>query len=375
MSLELRKRGSATEVITEGDNLNIYGRGSLSAENTLEIRNDQRALFANHFRGLGYIEQPPVLISSGIDPSVRFIGSHISVLKPYLVNKNVPAQGVFMVQDCVRTRNVDRLFDDAYNPKWGSFFTSYGCITPASSLGDLCRHTYDFFNKSLNIKPEFMRIRANSQDIDLLVATQKYWPKEAFEIDTQKESYYRHKIGDDHIKGRNVNIALKDINTNEFVDVGNIIVLETEDHKIAAELALGETTILKQLYKMDHVLDCHPVVGLSDRQDAYSRKMTDAILIGTTLLNEGLKPGSSENKSRILRTYLRSLSYFRAKLNIGMEKLGLMISEFSDREFRESSNPTQFIIDYLTKFEADLMSKNKFTPEEEPIRKALDEIK
>lgn len=354
---------------------NIYGREKLTLENSINIRENQRTKFSKSFKERGYAEIPPVLISSGIDPTVRFIGSHISVFKPYLTNESTPDSGVFMIQDCIRTRNADRLYDISYNPKWGSFFTSYGCLVPASSLDKLCSDTYNFFTKTLDIDPDLMLIRANSQDKDLMASTKASWVKVGFEVDSQREGYYRHKIGIDYIRGRNINIALRDPEANEYADVGNIIVLETGEHQIAAELALGETTIIKQLYGLNHVLDCHPIENLTETTNMYSNKMADAIIISTTLLNEGLKPGSSENKGRILRTYMRSLSYFRSHLGINLEELGNMIAKFSKREFGESNNASQLIINYLAQFESDLLGRIAITQEEKLLKEVLNERK
>jgi len=44
-----------------------------------------------------------VKISSGIDHSVRLIGSHISVLKPYFLEGVIPERGLYMIQPCIRT--------------------------------------------------------------------------------------------------------------------------------------------------------------------------------------------------------------------------------------------------------------------------------
>ena len=62
--------------------------------------------FLNYFQEHSCIKHEPVKISSGIDPSVRFIGSHISVLKPYFLNDNIPTGGYVMSQPCIRTRNL-----------------------------------------------------------------------------------------------------------------------------------------------------------------------------------------------------------------------------------------------------------------------------
>ena len=55
--------------------------------------------FLTYFQDRSCIKHDPVKISSGIDPSVRFIGSHISVLKPYFLNDSIPAGGCYSFQN------------------------------------------------------------------------------------------------------------------------------------------------------------------------------------------------------------------------------------------------------------------------------------
>ena len=44
--------------------------------------------FLDFINSKGYMIEQPVNITSKIDPSVRFIGAPISILKPYFLNKN-----------------------------------------------------------------------------------------------------------------------------------------------------------------------------------------------------------------------------------------------------------------------------------------------
>ena len=91
---------------------NVYGREKFLPEIAKEHVESLVTDFKEHYASLGYQEEPPVQISSGVDPTVRFIGSHISVFKPYLAEGIAPNPGLFMRQDCLRTRNADKLLDD-----------------------------------------------------------------------------------------------------------------------------------------------------------------------------------------------------------------------------------------------------------------------
>ncbi len=367
LSFEENERRSSRET-----HPNIYGKRKFAPEQAKERVESLISSFKDYYSSLGYKEEQPVQISSGIDPTVRFVGSHISVLKPYLVGGMVPSPGLFIRQNCVRTKNADRLLDDDYSPNWGSYFSSIGAITPPERLDEACNETLDFFEKQLGIPLENMLVRINSSDADLLKACGQRSGL-VLEKDSKKFEYYRHKIGIEGISGRNFNIALRDPDGKGFSDVGNIIILENSTKQLAIEIALGSTTILKQLYGLDHVQDCTPVAGLEHiKNEAIRRKFEDAVITSTALYQEGLRPLGQNNRNRILKQYVRSLSYFRAKSGISPECLLKVISDFEKREFPDSSEQVaEVIVEFVKAFENELFTKKNLTEDEKKIKKEL----
>lgn len=351
---------------------NIYGKDKFTAETAKEHLESLVAAFKEYYSLLGYIEEPPVQISSGTDPTVRFIGSHISVFKPYLAKNNIPDPGLFMRQNCIRTRNADKLLDDNYFPSWGSYFPSIGAITPPERLEGACNESFDFFEKKLGISPENILIRINSSDTDLMDACKQRYEESDLEIDSMKNGYYQHKIGIEGVRGRSFNIALRNPNGKGFTDIGNIIFFEDTEKQLGVEIALGSTTILKQLYGLDHVQDCTPVIGLNIKNETIKRKFEDAIITATALYREGLRPFGQHNRNRILKQYVRSLSYFRAKSEISIEDLIKIILNFEKREFPESSEQIASIIaEFVKSFENELLTKKDLTDDEKKIKEAL----
>lgn len=326
--------------------------------------------FRRYYSELGYEEKSPILISSGVDPTVRFIGSHISVFKPYLSNGNVPSPGIYMRQDCVRTRNASHLFEDSYYPSWGSYFPSIGVLSSPERLNEAYKDFSDFLREELKISPENILIRINSSDDDLMCACN--YCGESTEINSRHPEYYQHKIGMQGIWGRSCNIALKNASDNDFSDVGNIIVIENNARKIGVEIALGSTVVLKQLYGLDHVQDCTPVTGLIPENDTIRRKFEDSIITSTVLFREGLKPFGRDSRSKILKQYILSLSYFRAKSGLSISELFMVISNFEEREFPGSiQHVSGIIIRSIEKFEKELFFKENLTETEIKIKKAL----
>lgn len=350
----------------------VYERSVLEREQGHEAIESLKGDFKDFYGARGYKEHESVLISSGIDPTIRFIGSHISVFKPYLLSDTVPTPGYFMAQDCIRTQNVKRLFDDEYLPRWGSFFTSLGTISPANRLNDVCGESLDFLKEKLNINVDDIRVRVNSKDVDLCEASKKVFREGNLEVDTQQETYYRHKIGVDGVWGRNFNIALRNANGEGFSDVGNIILIENNEKKLGVELALGATTTLKQIYNIEHVNDFYPVIGLSRLDPKISRKLEDAIIVSTTLLREGLEPNASDNRGRILRTYIRSILYFKERAGLSMDAIEDVLKKFEQEQFgAKDPSASDKITEYLREYEQGLVSGGAKTPEDEIILSAL----
>lgn len=338
--------------IEKGENGNVYGREKFSPAESKMYVDKMKNDFGDHFSSLGYQREEPVKISSGIDSTVRFIGSGISVLKPYFTDKKVPAPGVYIQQDCIRTRNVDRFKDDNFQPNWGSYFPNLGAITPPDRIKEGCIETFEFIGDKLGIDDDDILIRINSKDKDLLSACQERYGTDNFEIDKQKEEFYMHKVGVDGVKGRSCNIALRNSDGQGFSDVANLIILEDEESKLCLEISIGVSTTLKQLYALDHVQDCTPVAGIESVDTKYRRKFEDVIITSAVLYKEGLRPFGKHNRNRILKKYIQLLSYFRDKCGIDLDRLQELIAGFEKREFPElNKGNSQILIDYIRAYE------------------------
>lgn len=325
--------------------VNCYGRKKFDREIAQKVVSEFTLKFKKYYLGLGYQEEDPVPISSGVDPTVRFVGSHISVLKPHLVTGGIPQPGIFLVQNCIRTQNLKRLYDDSYFPRWGSFFPSLGTISPPDGLDRVVSEAIGLLTEVFNIDKDLIVARVTKEDKDLFASASKAFEPNKLEIDTMPISYYRHKLGAPELKGRNFNFALKNCDKNEFADVGNAIVLERDGIPVAVELALGSTTIIKQLFGLNHVLDCHTIIGLEGKKQPFGIKLTDCLITSLYLYRENLRPGGTDNRRRILRMYLEGIKYFEKKLNINDKTLEEIIIKSEGLEFGNNKISSNLVSD------------------------------
>jgi alanyl-tRNA synthetase len=142
----------------------------LNYQSEIEAMTDKFKCF---FQIRNYNEINEVPITSDIDPTVRFIGSHISVFKPYLTNFCIPNPGIFMKQDCIRTHNSKYLFDTDKPLTWGSYFPSIGVLSPYKKIDELIDQTFKLITEVFKINFSDIHINISTTDTDLNQAIKK----------------------------------------------------------------------------------------------------------------------------------------------------------------------------------------------------------
>ena len=248
---------------------------------------------------------PAIPASSGFDPSVRFIGSHISVFLPQMTEARIPAGGAIMWQDCIRTRALVEMRESGrLESPWGSYFISLGALFPPGHEGQACALLRNCL-AALGIRHG--EVSFLNTDERLAELAHRNFPMWRMRGDP-RERPYRHKVGVEHVRGENINIAVGAV----LEPVANIIVYSCAGEPCGIEVALGTSTVAKVLHGLDHVIDAFPLPAL----DAFApppsvRCWKDAAVTALHLLREGLSPTGSHNRSRLLRRYVE---LFRASV-------------------------------------------------------------
>lgn len=341
-------------------NKQFFQDSSKSRENAQKNMHKLIKSFLDYFAKKGYTKHPAVKISSGADSSVHFIGSHISVFKPYLEKEKVPTPGYILSQSCIRTQNLKKYSQKEYTFNWGSFFLSLGLIAPPTRLNEVIIESMDYIRNILKIDDKNLKIMINSKDKEFMNACKELKLNKFLEIDTKPLEYYRHKLGYENIFGKNFNFAIKDANKNEFADVGNIIIIEKDEKPVAVELALGTSTIIKQVCGLEHILDCTNIhVPIKDNI-WLRRKIEDIIIVAVALYREGLRP-SNKAKARILGDYIKTLSYLRSEAKISLEELKRIIQKYEKDNYpKDKKLVYDEIIDFINNFENKTTIYNQF---------------
>lgn len=346
-----------------------FGESIPNIEKCSEYTEQMIQDFKEYFSSVGYLELPPVKITSGVDETVRFIGSHVSPMKEYFLNDKIPNEGLMMSQPCIRTRNQPKLFDDNFIPAWGSYFKSMGALVKPEQIETLCNQSVEYLLNIANIPAKNLVLRINAVDGDLYSLAKKFTSLGiGYDDSTMPEKYYRHKLGIDGVWGRNFNYAIKA--NNQLHDIGNLIILENSGKKLGAELALGTSTILKHFFNLPHVSSANPVVGVEKIQNPLKFKFEDTIITSAVLMSEGLRPSASDNKDRILRSYLRAMIYFKNKFVISTEAVIDMMRNFENSQ-NIGNKGSEFIKEYIPYVEQSLPLQNQLTPEESKLLEVI----
>lgn len=294
--------------------------------------------FVECFSNKGYYEEPAVLVTSGIDKTVDFIGSKISPLKHYILEKNIPQNGVFLIQNCMKLHSLKHLKDDSFQT-YGSCYRGMGTLTTY----DLEKVTFDTFDyllnkKYLGIDPIDVRIRINSDDIDLMNSIKSINGDVLREYNTENVNSYRHIYGLDSqgITGRNFNIAIRKQGTDTFFDCAAIIVMETKQEKLAIDMGIGNSSLALCKFNKDNTVASSRIGDIIEINDISHMKFADSVVAVSTLLYENILSHNSKHYRKKFRQYLHALLYWKEQFGISDKEVLNYINSYIKMEYNSA---------------------------------------
>lgn len=292
--------------------------------------------FYQYFSRNGYINESAVGITSQIDDSVTFIGSATSPMKKHILNKTIGDKGMFILQNSLRNRGLKKQQLSEYS-MYGSYFISMGAYVEYNQLSKLVLNTFDYLVNYIKIPTNDIGIRINSKDKDLISSIKDISPEIFREYDTFEEKYYRHNFGlvEKNIYGRNFNICVRKKNTDTFLDIGNVIIIENDSEKLAVELALGNCTISMSHFGVDSTVESSRMGDILEINSIGKMKFADSIIVCSILLYEDVKRiRTSRWPIYLFRKYCTSLDYWKNKYQIPDKKIVELIRKFLIAEYK-----------------------------------------
>ncbi len=273
--------------------------------------------FSQHYGERGYTRHQPVGILSRVDPSVRFVGSTISVLKPLLLTGSIPDPGVFLTQQALRTRNLDKLLVAGAVLTSPSSFVHSGVLAPPSHLARAALDAWTFLNQFTDGDQQVI-VRVHVEDPDIAATIHALAPA-AVVTDTGDVEPYRHTFGMAGITGRNLNFCIRSTAGSES-RFGNLIVIEDTRGTAAIETAIGVNHLVAGLRGWDSPLRATPAAAVLPLDNDADVRLADALMAVVALTDAGLAP-SARGRGRTFRRYLQALVLLGAQCGHSMSTL------------------------------------------------------
>lgn len=307
-----------------------------------EYLNHVEGSFDQHFYQRGYKREESVAVSSQIDPSVDLVGSKISALKHYVLNENIPPEGLYLIQDCFRTRGMKEL--KTINPsKFGSCFRTMGTLTN-SDVEKVVLDTFDYLVNEIGINPRNLLIKINADDRDLLVATSSV----AGNIRRQEnasDTHYKHRYGldDQGIYGRDFNIAVRKQKTDEFVTVGTVVLMEQNKRKIGVDMGLGNLSLAMCNFGKDNTLTVSRMADVFPIDSVEKQRFADS-LVGLALMQKEQVHKLSSHSDRASKNlrwkynkYEEAVVYWKSQFGLSDEEVLEYMKRYIELEFKNNN--------------------------------------
>lgn len=302
--------------------------------------------FREHFARCGSEPETAVDPLSRIDPTVRFVGSAISVLKPRLLSGTIPDTGVHLVQPAIRTRNLALLPDPGARPRWASYFRALGTLRRPDELEQTLVEVRRFLHEALAVPGERLVVRVQSADRDIVKAVTAAWPARSVEFDGQPPAAYRHRYGLADVAGRNCNVAIR-VATGEPLDIGNVVVIEGSAGPLGVEFASGVSTLGARIHDRLHPHQAGPIAAAMPVAGWADVRLADALTTTVAMFRAGLRPGG-RGRRRTMRGYVGCLEQLRCEAGWSTEDVARVAAAFATAEFGSDGGAGDFLAGCLT---------------------------
>lgn len=324
---------------------NKYFSYSISCKESLDILQHMNLAFLEFFLEKDFIIHKKVNICSGIDKSVRFVGSHTSVLKNYMINDTIPEQGFVINQDCFKTKNLELIKKDEQILNVPSFFPCSGILSKYKYAPATIECFLEFFIDFLQFPVSSLEILINSTDRDLVNIFKKSKYPLILKQDTlPKEKYLHQKFGVDHMYGRDCTIALKNSN-NSISSIAAITIIERDRIPKFVEITISPLKVISQLCNYNSTFYCYlPSFYLLHNISQSFIKILDCLVSVTVLFRYGLEPSNKDNRTRLFEKYIRYLQQLISKSNFDLSELQFIQNQFEDKYFSYGKKVTNKVM-------------------------------
>lgn len=293
--------------------------------------------FIECFREKWYSEEPAVEITSQVDKTVDFVWSKISTLKKYLLNEDFWDKWRFLIQNSMKLKNLKSLKDDVHQVFWSYYKCMWILAKPDLNL--VVNDTFDYFldSKYLDIPPENLCIKINSNDVDLMEAISSLDPKILREIDKSPVNHYVHRywMDDRNISWRDFNIGVKKKWTDEFFTCATFVIMGNWERNIAIDMWIGNLSLSMCKFWEQSTIASSRIADIIQIKNVMQEKFADSLIAVATLLKEDIINHKSRHFRKKFRIFVSALNYRNKQIWFNVDELVEIIVKYLNMEYLE----------------------------------------
>jgi len=285
--------------------------------------------FNNYFEHANYEQRPSAPLISNEDESVLFTGASISAIKPVLISGNYPEgkNGVYLSQECLRTRALIHAFENDYIPFGQTYFNMSTILSKPGRFKEVTQEALDFTTNCLGIDASRILIRSTKEKEELNTIDTYVGVKVDF--DKQKPSYYHWNYGISGVRGEGVAICICNPADNKYWDVGNIVrIVDENDRELGTEFGYGYEFLLTAMVGVEEPLEMSQIFELYKLEEGLPKKYYSYMEAVVRMKRAGIEIGDHEEQ-HIYKQYLKSLQFMGETLGKSVEDVITEMKDFS----------------------------------------------
>lgn len=267
--------------------------------------------FSDFFAEKGVKGVPPFSLIPEDDNTLLLTNSTMAPFKDDIAMEKLPENGIFLIQQCLRSNDQNALFVENANIVWPSYFFMMGVLISPEKGDFLLKSTIDFFDR-LKIPKDLIYIKTSDKFKKINMMLDNIFNRENILFNTENDYFYDWEYGISGIKGNGLTFCYKQKNGNIY-DLGNIISFVRDNRIIGWEMAMGTENFIaaveeKNVFQTSMISD---VVEYKDSVDF--RKIEDSVVCLIEMINEGISP-SAKREGFILRKYIKASTILQSKV-------------------------------------------------------------
>lgn len=198
------------------------------------------------------------------DETVYFTCATITPLKPFLINNNLPKNGVFLQQHCLRLQDIhSNVFEENDGFRFPGYFKMVGTFVPGNKITSFQDNIMGLFEK-LSVPAHRIKVYSTSEALQLTDMISKEY---VTEYDSKPKQYYSWKYGTkEPLKGIGATFSLKQKNGN-YEDIGQYVAIFDENRLIGCEFGFGIETFISRNEQYDNFYEAYSIAPILKRHN------------------------------------------------------------------------------------------------------------